>query len=41
MNKKVIDIRLIEYLVDHIDLYEANELVELLNTELGCIESAS
>lgn len=32
MNKKVIDIRLIEYLVDHIDLYETNELVELLNT---------
>ena len=32
MNKKVIDIRLIEYLVDHIDLYEANELIELLNT---------
>lgn len=32
MNKKVIDIRLIEYLINHLKLNETDELIELLKT---------
>lgn len=42
MNKKVIDIRLIEYLVEHIPLYDTNEVAELIknnpcNSVFACI----